>query len=1551
MASQPVATVIAVFGRAAARNENGELRPLQPGDTLLQGETVITAADGRVELTFMDGSIMEVTADQSILMTAELFETGRPDVAEGALAATTAERILQALEQEEDIDAQLEPPAAGLTGGEEGEGSSFVRLLRVTEEVDPLSYEFADTAGSESPTFAEALIVDEVEEIVVPPTTVNPTVNPIGAEVGEAALTEGAVSVTQPLGVDFGSAGPGSVALAAPGATWNAETGTLTADDDSWQAVVNADGTYTFTLLQAMDHAQPANDESLDVNITVTVTDGEGNVVSAQLTVVVWDDVPSLEIGAVDPGTISLATSDAEIVDSASAGFAASFAAAVTADYGADGPGSLVIDNYTLTVTNANSGLISGGTAIILSVNAAGAVEGRADGELVFTIAVNEAGTVTLTQHGPIDHGAPGSETDQEVGLPAGAISLSATATVTDADGDTASETLSIDLGGRIAFGDDVPTIDVGTVEIGDIILTTSDAEVSGGTSETDDGTSVATAGFGAAFQAAVNADFGADGPGTVTLNGYTLAVTAAEGASGLTSGDTAIILSVNEAGVVEGWAGETLVFTLAVDEAGEVTLTQFAAIDHGAPDTDTDQVIGLPAGTISLSATATVTDADGDTVSQPVSVDLSGAIAFGDDAPNIDVDEVDLEGISLLTSDAEVTGGTSETDEGTSVATASFGAAFLAAVAESHGADGPGEVTVDSYTLSLIGPDNDSGLNSGGDTIYLYLKDGEIVGSTADEADNVDGDNTVFTLSVDSDGEVTMTQFAAIDHGGPNTDTDQVIGLPTGMISLSATATVTDADGDTASDTVSIDLGTVIAFGDDAPSIEVSAGNISGIPLTTFDADTVGGGIGTDSAGFAAAFTYDVDSTSFGADGAAGSINWSYTLSLATGVENGADSGLSSGDASIYLYLINGEIVGSTATDVDDVAGANTVFSLSVDNDPNSDDFGEVTLTQYQAIDHGAPGSDTDDEIGLATGLVVLTGTATITDSDGDTAFASQSLDLGGNISFTDDGPTVFTPKAAYLVNEAGATVTRSLDIDGDIDNNIGADQPGTVRFSADLEGTESGLTAGGQSILYSVSADGQVLTGYTEQAGDIFTITLNHNLDDDDTYTVEMIGVVDGGLTTIEFTVNGAYNFVGGNTDWAGFYNPNPEGDNNDLLLTPFGAGTVNTNANSGGVGGGSSVGEGEAMRVDFVYNLDGKPKSGQTYDPNSTDKDFHSFDGHYNVNGASAKFTGITGGSKESAIRIKAFDDLGDTDNNNIVGDGVRDSITTIGIRYNGESAKVSYSATPTVVNVGGESFTVRFILVVDEAGTGYEAEVSGVVSDTTISAYTADGYSSIEYHWAGGETFKIGDFGTTTIDPAVPVDFTVPVEIVDADGDVATGSISVTMLPAETQDFSGAAAGVEADAADGAPHIIGSDHDDTIIGDGRDNILYGGDGDDVIIGGSGSDTLTGGLGADTFVWQLGDQGTVANPAVDTVTDFNLGEGDVLSLGDLLPGLTEENLSQYISISNDGSHTTINIDTNGNVAGSFNQTIILEGVALSEADLVTHILANLKTDGSEI
>ena len=75
-----------------------------------------------------------------------------------------------------------------------------------------------------------------------------------------------------------------------------------------------------------------------------------------------------------------------------------------------------------------------------------------------------------------------------------------------------------------------------------------------------------------------------------------------------------------------------------------------------------------------------------------------------------------------------------------------------------------------------------------------------------------------------------------------------------------------------------------------------------------------------------------------------------------------------------------------------------------------------------------------------------------------------------------------------------------------------------------------------------------------------------------------------------------------------------------------------------------------------------------------------------------------------------------------------------------------------------------------------------------------------------------------------------------------------------------------------------------------GNGKD-VVVGGKGDDTIIGGSGSDKLTGGKGSDTFSFNSADFFTentnrelVYNKSVDTITDFNLSEKDVLNFGDL-------------------------------------------------------------------
>ncbi|MBD9668933.1 structural toxin protein RtxA, partial [Variovorax sp. VRV01] len=77
--------------------------------------------------------------------------------------------------------------------------------------------------------------------------------------------------------------------------------------------------------------------------------------------------------------------------------------------------------------------------------------------------------------------------------------------------------------------------------------------------------------------------------------------------------------------------------------------------------------------------------------------------------------------------------------------------------------------------------------------------------------------------------------------------------------------------------------------------------------------------------------------------------------------------------------------------------------------------------------IDHALPGDSSnyaDQEATLADTLITLTNTVTVTDGDGDTATDSEVLNIGANIRFDDDGPSVVlaAPIDTALVNTQDA-------------------------------------------------------------------------------------------------------------------------------------------------------------------------------------------------------------------------------------------------------------------------------------------------------------------------------------------------------------------------------------------------------------------------------------------------------------------------------------------------------------------------------------------------
>jgi len=143
--------------------------------------------------------------------------------------------------------------------------------------------------------------------------------------------------------------------------------------------------------------------------------------------------------------------------------------------------------------------------------------------------------------------------------------------------------------------------------------------------------------------------------------------------------------------------------------------------------------------------------------------------------------------------------------------------------------------------------------------------------------------------------------------------------------------------------------------------------------------------------------------------------------------------------------------------------------------------------------------------------------------------------------------------------------------------------------------------------------------------------------------------------------------------------------------------------------------------------------------------------------------------------------------------------------------------------------------------------------------------------------------------------------------------------------------------------------------TIDGQEGDDIAIGGAGNDELVGGAGNDILTGGLGADVFRWEFGNQGTESMPAEDVVQDFSegtytgSGEADQLDLADLLQGETEENIADYLSVTQEADGLVFQVSHDG-AAGGETQTIRLKGKSFSDfqASNADELIQNMIDNG---
>lgn len=161
--------------------------------------------------------------------------------------------------------------------------------------------------------------------------------------------------------------------------------------------------------------------------------------------------------------------------------------------------------------------------------------------------------------------------------------------------------------------------------------------------------------------------------------------------------------------------------------------------------------------------------------------------------------------------------------------------------------------------------------------------------------------------------------------------------------------------------------------------------------------------------------------------------------------------------------------------------------------------------------------------------------------------------------------------------------------------------------------------------------------------------------------------------------------------------------------------------------------------------------------------------------------------------------------------------------------------------------------------------------------------------------------------------------------------ATSGVTVNLSLTTAQNTGGAGS----DTISLVENITGSNYNDTLTGNTGSNTLHGGGGHDTLMGGNGNDVLYGDIGndvlygqggSDTFAFHAGDVGSWS----DTVADFNLFEGDILDIADILDSFDPlmHLITDYVEITDDGFNSYLKVDVDGG-ADNFVQIAQLNNV----------------------
>ncbi len=1510
-ANTPVAHVSAIQGTAFAKSEDGKMRQLKVGDPLFEGEILVAPPGSQVDLAMADGRQIALRDNEALTLDTEVVGDAKADAADSALLAVgdEAQRIIQSINEGGSLDELLEETAAGEAAGGSDGGSTFVRLLRISESVDPLSYEYetarqekgnedlnggtASQLGGETPAANDAPDAENDGTAAVPAVVyvkVTPANDAPDAEndgtAAVPAVTTAEDTAANNINVLGNDTDPENDALTVTAAS--SPNGTVT---------INADGTLNFT---------PAANFNGDTTISYTISDGQGGTDTATVYVKVTpaNDAPDAENDGVNlatsTGLSGLFAEYYAYYDSASGSIPAdgsnlSSIQQVLNFVGANRPdavfvasnvgygqidGNLAADqklqqflgsdaaSLNTDPINSTDGILQLSGQVYLasgtyqfSVLADDGYQIVVDGKIVAQYDNNQSPTTRLGTAFSVGEGwhdiqivywdQGGQAVFQpSLGLVGGTLSPLSSYLMQHASPFVTSEDVAL------------------TISVADILKNDTDPD-----NDTLSVTAVSNAQHGTVSLAGGVVTFTPNANFSGIAQFY---YTISDGHGGTSTATVYVdVTPINDAPVLAAETKTTLEDTTLTVSAANGLLANDSDVDGNAL-TVTQFSVNFGGTTYTFAAGQTTPassfgqlriNADGSYTFVP-GANFNGALATVSytvsDGTTTRTSTLDLSVTPVNDAPTSAAGSASISEGGTHVfTTADFafhtvdsGDALANVIVTAAPATGSGTLTLKGVAVTA-GQVVSAADIAAGKLVYTP-------GATNTEAD--------FAFKVQDNGGTA--------NGGQDTSGEYHFSLSVGRLNTSGTNSAETITGGSGDDVITADVGG--SYLQTIPGVNY---NIALIVDTSGSMQYTLAGTGTVSADPLAQSATDYANSRMKLIKDA-LISLAYQLAGHDGVVNIALIGFAS-EATLKVQvqdltpanidLLVNAIGTSQSTGLTAVGGTNyqdaflettSWFSTQSTNGASSSN-GYQNLTYF--LTDGDPTFSND-----ASGTGVANGSGIATDYKdlSDAVAAFNSLDVVSTVKAIGIGPSINQDYLQFFDN-TDTTGTETIKL-------------GVVTL-ADFQNTTTNFN---NLSNWSVSGGGSV--SRVENSGNYFLQVTDP--DDFDTTTLISAGfALDAGRTVSFNYATG--NFPSGSSASAVLqsYNGSSWVNVQTLALNASGSATAKT-FNAVSSAGSYRI----VFAVDCPYDLF-SAKSATLYVDDitykyATDRTVTGDVGEVTiVTEAGQLTTALQGSSTELELLAVGNDSVYGSDGNDIVfGDVINTDHLPWGIDGN----------------------PVRPTNLLD--GSGMAALETFLELKDGHAPTQTDLYDYIKNHL---DTFNVAD-------------------------DLRGGD---DMLHG------------------GAGHdiLVGQGGHDTLYGEAGNDTLYGGTGNDTLYGGAGNDTLVGGLGADTFAWSLADHGTAGAPAQDTIICFDVAAkssgGDVLDLRDLLQGENAGNLSNYLHFEQRGSDTIVHVSSSGGFAtdahnvgttyssGAEDQTIVLQGVDLVGTEMLDQqIIQNLLNNG---